>query len=285
MSTNDFKNTSSESYLSFAKSPYSSLKVASYFSVYDELFSKYIGKNITFIEVGVLGGGSLFMWRDYFGPNAKIIGIDFNPGAKRWEKDGFKIYVGNQADPKFWQNIFSELGNIDVILDDGGHTYEQQIVTVESCKNYVNDGGMIVVEDTHTSYMRKFGPKKYSFAKYAHNITNRINDRFHLLSRYNVREDIFSSVRFFQSIVAFEVDRNLATQCDKVLENNKNNTNQMDYRFHDHTLAFYLEKLINEKGIIQKLLIVKPLLKLVRYIILGYISFMTIFKIKKYFKN
>ena len=66
-----------------------SLKCDTYFQVYEEMFNKYIGKKITFVEVGVLQGGSLFMWREYFGKDARIIGIDLHPNAKELEKHGF----------------------------------------------------------------------------------------------------------------------------------------------------------------------------------------------------
>ena len=74
------------SYKAFIKSPYKSIKHSSYFEVYDELFSKYRNKEITFVEIGVLNGGSLFMWRNFFGSRAKIIGIDLNPVAKKMGK-------------------------------------------------------------------------------------------------------------------------------------------------------------------------------------------------------
>ena len=79
--------------LKYNKSPYRSIKHTSYFEAYDDLFKQYINKNITFEEIGVLGGGSLFMWRDFFGPNARIIGIDLNPNAKIWESKGFEIFI------------------------------------------------------------------------------------------------------------------------------------------------------------------------------------------------
>ena len=56
-----------------------SLKCDTYFQTYEELFSEYVGKEITFVEIGVLHGGSLLMWKEYFGPKARIIGIDLDP--------------------------------------------------------------------------------------------------------------------------------------------------------------------------------------------------------------
>ena len=43
------------SYQSYLKSPYRSIKHTTYFEIYDELLSRYIGKEITFVEIGVLG--------------------------------------------------------------------------------------------------------------------------------------------------------------------------------------------------------------------------------------
>ncbi len=51
-----------ESYKSYMASKYLSIKHSSYFHVYDEVFGKYRGRPITFVEIGVLNGGSLFMW-------------------------------------------------------------------------------------------------------------------------------------------------------------------------------------------------------------------------------
>jgi hypothetical protein len=152
-----------QSYKSFIKSPQRCGKHSTYFHSYDHFFSKYRNQNITFVEIGVLGGGSLFMWRDYFGPNARIIGVDLNPNAKKWESEGFEIYIGSQSDTVFWEKFIEKVGLIDVVLDDGGHTYEQQIITTESLLKSMNDGGIIVVEDTHTSYMDGFGPRSKSF--------------------------------------------------------------------------------------------------------------------------
>ena len=127
----DLKKINSKVYESFLKSPYSSLKVSTYFNVYDQLLSKYRDKSIVFLEIGILDGGSLFMWRDFFGPQARIIGVDLNPDAKKWEKEGFEIFIGDQSSAEFWKNTLNKIGKLDIVLDDGGHTYEQQIMTTE----------------------------------------------------------------------------------------------------------------------------------------------------------
>ena len=74
-----------------------------------KLFSKYRDKKITFVEIGVLSGGSLFMWRNYFGKDARIIGVELNSEAKKFEKDGFEIFIGNQSDENFWKDFLKKL--------------------------------------------------------------------------------------------------------------------------------------------------------------------------------
>ena len=100
------------------------------------------------------------MWRNFFGKKAKIIGIELNPEAKKLEKYGFKIFIGDQSNHNFWKNFYNKVGKIDILIDDGGHTKLQQVTSLmESLKN-IRKGGMIVVEDTHTSFMNDKGFKK-----------------------------------------------------------------------------------------------------------------------------
>ena len=206
---------------SFLNAPIKSVKHSTYFNVYDKLFSKYIDKEFTFIEIGIFQGGSLFMWRDYFGDKARIIGIDINEGAKKWQKEGFEIFIGSQSDPKFWENLFNEVGDVDVILDDGGHEFDHQIINCESVIPHINDGGLLVIEDTHTSYMSDFGgPSNNSFISYAKNIIDGINFRYDHFKNKKETEKQISSVQFFESFVAFEIDRRISTLDSTWIENN-----------------------------------------------------------------
>ena len=95
---------------SYKSAPHPSFKVTNYFPIYVDLFGHLVGTSCVFIETGVLHGGSLFMWRSWLGDQARIIGIDLNPGATRWREHGFEIYIGDQGSPSFWNESLSSIG-------------------------------------------------------------------------------------------------------------------------------------------------------------------------------
>ena len=230
----------SPSFSAYKKSPYRSIKHNTYFSVYDHLFSKFRNKKIVFIEIGVLAGGSLFMWRNFFGSKARIIGVDMNPDAKKWEKYGFEIFIGSQSDENFWRNFREKIGKIDIVLDDGGHTYDQQIITTEMLLENIKDGGLLVIEDTHTSYMKGFGATKYSFINYTKNMIDKINRRFSKLSDDKNEKRIWS-IEIFESIVAFCVNKKHSSLVSEPTDNGGKNDNSIDYRYEDNQAIKDLE--------------------------------------------
>ena len=227
---------------SFFKSPYKSIKYNSYFNTYENLFLNFINKKITFIEIGVLNGGSLFMWKDYLGENARIIGIDNNPEALRWEKYGFEIFIGDQGDPVFWHSIQKKIGSADIILDDGGHLDFEQIITLLENAKFVNNQGLIVIEDTHASYKENFGnPSKYSFINFVFNLINRINYRSGALELKLKNKSLklpISEIRIFESICAFKIDRENSF-ISNIIENNGKDLKIKDFRFHNTNIKYF----------------------------------------------
>jgi hypothetical protein len=211
-------------FAAFSNSPQYSTKYDSYFPVYEELLSKYRYKqNVTLVEVGVFHGGSLFMWREFFGPQARIIGIDLNPGAMQWEKHGFEIFIGDQGSDTFWSEFYAKVANIDIVIDDGGHTNRQQIVTSHHAVKNLTNGGLLVVEDVHTSYFREFGnPSKYSFIKFSHKIVDHVNSRSCALRQtgYQYSSRIYN-VSFYESIVAFHINTQLCVRSSPTINSGK----------------------------------------------------------------
>ena len=226
----------SETFRYFKKSDRLSLKWDSYFLVYDKIFRKYKNKKIKFVEIGVANGGSLFIWRKFFGKKAKIIGIDANPYSKKLSKYGFKIYTGDQSDPNFWKKFFKKEGKVDVVLDDGGHKNLQQISTVHYTLPYIKDSGMIVVEDMATSYLKKefYNPSRFSFISFCNKIIEFINYRSGLIKKnMNFYSKKIYSIEFFNSIAVLNIDASKCFKSNSITNNvNDPSLNEMRNSFH-----------------------------------------------------
>lgn len=228
----------------FNESKYYSLKFKNYFPIYEKLFSKYREKKITFIEIGVLSGGSLMMWRNYFGKDARIIGIELNPEAKKLENEGFEVFIGNQSDENFWKHFFEKIGKVDIVLDDGGHTNFQQIVTCCSCIPNIKNDGLMVVEDVFHSYGVSYGskgffnPSKYSFINFCKKMIDDINFRFPGSRKFQFSLNKFVySAEFFESIVAFNINKVLCEDKNEVIFSKGKNLNSKDYaHLHDEKI-------------------------------------------------
>lgn len=180
------------------------------------------------------------MWRKYFGKKARIIGVDLNPIARKWESDGFEIYIGNQSDPIFWRKFFKQVGMVDIILDDGGHTNEQQIITAHEIIPKIKDGGCLITEDVHTSYMRHFGnPSKMSFIEWSKCMIDNLNSRFPGIHKSDRPYKKFvHSIQFFESICCFHINR-LKCLDSKVISNQGVSLNAKDYRHKNSLLDTY----------------------------------------------
>jgi len=120
-----------------------------YFEIYERHLERFRGKPVHIVEIGVLGGGSLQMWRDYFGPDTHIYGVDINPASRGLARDGVEIFIGDQGDPGFWERFLESSPTIDVVIDDGGHLPGQQAVTLESLLLHIRPGGVYICEDIH----------------------------------------------------------------------------------------------------------------------------------------
>ena len=103
-----------------------------YFDIYERYFSGYRGISVNLLEVGISHGGSLQIWREYFGKDANIFAIDINPECKKFEDEKTSIYIGSQDDEKFLKQVIDALPQLDILIDDGGHTMNQQLVSFKN---------------------------------------------------------------------------------------------------------------------------------------------------------
>lgn len=138
----------------FYENPYHhTTKFIHYLFIYDQLFSKYRDKEVSILEIGVASGGSLELWKTYFGTKAKIYGIDISDRVPDFKNDNqIKVFEGSQNDRQFLKKIKTEIPNIDILIDDGSHLSQDQIITFEEMFLHINDEGIYIVEDLHNAW-------------------------------------------------------------------------------------------------------------------------------------
>lgn len=132
-------------------------KIDHFFDVYEPHFSRYRNSPVRLLEIGVDRGGSLELWRNYFGSEAVIHGIDINPKAIELAPDDAVIHVGSQDDTDFLESVITGFGPFDIVIDDGSHLMEHQIKTFQTIYPRIHDHGLYVCEDACTSYWREYG--------------------------------------------------------------------------------------------------------------------------------
>jgi hypothetical protein len=147
--------------------------------LYDRYFSPYRGKPLKFLEIGVSGGGSLALWRRFFGPEAVIFGIDINPDCAAFDGLAGQVRIGSQDDPAFLAKVVAEMGGIDIVLDDGSHVMDHIKSSLEALFPALSEGGIYMIEDLHTAYGPSFGGGFNAPGNFYNEVRRMIDDMHH----------------------------------------------------------------------------------------------------------
>ena len=190
-----------------------------YIDIYAKRLAGGQQRPLKILEIGVQGGGSLKMWRRYFGDQAKIIGLDIDERCRKLATEGFEIVIGSQADEALLDHLIAQYGPFDVVIDDGSHVGSDQITSFK--KLIPHTRYLYFVEDTHTSYWGRWQPLSQGFIPFAKGLIDDLHMYFVLANSpevYGKKEwekiaaghdlGIRSRVRsisFFDSMVVFEL--------------------------------------------------------------------------------
>lgn len=179
-----------------------------YFDIYERHLSRFRGKSPVMLEIGVFGGGSLAMWKEYLGTGCQIIGVDINPECKKHVNEGIDIFIGSQDDPKLIDEIFKKYPRIDVVLDDGSHQMNHMVTSFELMYERISPDGLYIVEDTHTCYWPEYGGglnQDGSFIEFTKSKLDEIN-AVHTRGEVPVSNFTKSTdyIACYDSVVAFE---------------------------------------------------------------------------------
>jgi len=180
-----------------------------YLEIYHKHFQRFVGTECVILEIGISKGGSLQMWKNYFGEKAKIYGLDIDPICKKLTEKNIKIFIGSQSDRKLLKELKTKIPKIDILIDDGGHRMDQQIVSFEELFDHINEDGLYLCEDLHTSYWDEYGgglKNPSSFIEYGKTLIDKLN-AWHIRNNEGFADDLtknINSLHFYDSILVVE---------------------------------------------------------------------------------
>ncbi len=149
-----------------------------YFDIYERHLERFRATAPVVLEIGVAGGGSLQMWKAYFGAGSRIVGLDIDPSCRQHAGEGIDVFTGSQVDPSVVETIFSAHPTIDIVIDDGSHVMSHMVGSFELIYPRLHRRGVYIVEDTHTCYWPEYGGglrRDGSFIEFAKHKLDEIN--------------------------------------------------------------------------------------------------------------
>jgi cephalosporin hydroxylase len=117
----------------------------SYGPMYEEWLTPRRNGVKAVLELGVLYGGSLRKWRDYF-PSAQVVGLDIDHVTMVHGEKRILTVEGNVADSKVLSTL-RDMYEWDMIVDDASHLTIHQFQALKYLWPSLRDGGLYFIED------------------------------------------------------------------------------------------------------------------------------------------
>jgi predicted O-methyltransferase YrrM len=171
------------------------IKNEPYLRVYEELASAFSPRSI--LELGIFQGGSYVLLDKLFNPRRmSAVDISGQPVAPLLQyvadKEGrFVHFSTSQSDRKILEYVVrNELANeLDLVVDDASHTYEQTKASFEILFPLLRPGGIYSIEDWSWAHIPRFQPPDAPRSK-RHALSNLLFEQIMLMGSTSLIAEI-----------------------------------------------------------------------------------------------
>ena len=133
-----------------------------YHRFYGWFLSELRGKHVELLEIGLNHLGSVSLWKAYFHNGVSINGIDIDEKTSDFpDVYCHKVDQGDEAQLRAFAEKMAS--RFDVIIDDGSHVPNHQMLTLQILWSSLRAGGVYIIEDIETSYWGKSSVYGYPF--------------------------------------------------------------------------------------------------------------------------
>jgi hypothetical protein len=109
---------------------------------YEDHFKSLTKLPINILEIGIRGGGSIKIWKEYFHPDSNVYGGEIENFAPIENTSCYKIDMYSQDALNLFEDSY-----FDIVIDDGPHTYESFESVITKYHSKIKSGGILIVED------------------------------------------------------------------------------------------------------------------------------------------
>lgn len=142
-----------------------------YLDKYEFFLKKFKNEAINVLELGVFGGSSLRLWKNYFS-QAVITGVDIEPSCVNYRQERIDIVIGDLANTDVLEDL--KQVNPTIIIDDASHFWSHQIKALFTLFDSLPHGGVYILEDMETSVNPELYPEYADFPISAYEVCSRI---------------------------------------------------------------------------------------------------------------
>lgn len=189
------------------------LKSEPYLRVYEDLASTFSPRSI--LELGIFQGGSYVFLDKLFKPR-RMSAVELRPQSVAplshyvAEKEGrFVHFSTSQSDGEILENIVrNELGNeLDLVVDDASHTYEQTKASFEILFPLLQPGGVYLIEDWSWAHTPQYQAPDARFSK-GHALSNLLFEQIMLMGS----TPMISEIRVWHFLYLLRKAKNVASR-------------------------------------------------------------------------
>ena len=141
---NQFENQ----YAHPSKRTSSKIKGHGYSIFYQKYFENLRSNNLKILEVGSFHGNASAALYFYF-KKSKLFAADIYPDLFRYRSNRIEnFYVNSSDEYSIQKNIIDKFpNNFDIIIEDAGHFFKDQIISLFMLFKKLNSGGLFIIEE------------------------------------------------------------------------------------------------------------------------------------------
>ena len=118
-----------------------------YYKYYESYFFDKKNNQLDILEIGTFKGNATAAFYFYF-KNANIISVDIFPDLIRYESKRIKnFFLDNSQESQIKRKILSKNLSFDIVIEDAGHYYKDQIISLFILFRSLKKKGIFVVEE------------------------------------------------------------------------------------------------------------------------------------------